>query len=228
MGHLVAHVGVDDHDPAGSPEDHASLAHHDKRAVLLPAQLAVERDRTNARTIGAHDRLRSHADHRCCTESGVAPQQTTGVDLDQLEVDNVCYQVIADPRRFDVLVTPNMLGDIVADTAAIVLGSRGMALSANFGDRGWGVYQTGHGSAHDLAGLDSANPVGQIHSLAMLLRESLGLVDAADLIERAVREVLGGGLRTADIAGPDSTVVSTGAMGDAIAAQVLSLAPEPV
>jgi 3-isopropylmalate dehydrogenase len=149
-----------------------------------------------------------------------------GVEVEHLEVDNVCYQVIADPGRFDVLVTPNMLGDIVADTAAIVLGSRGMALSANFGDRDWGVYQTGHGSAHDLAGTDTANPVGQIHSLAMLLRESFGWDDAADTVERAVREVLGGGVRTADIAGPDSVVVSTAAMGDAIAARVRSLARE--
>ena len=167
-------------------------------------------------TIGGMWRDRAHAVDAC------------GVEIEHLEVDNVCYQVIADPRRFDVLVTPNMLGDIVADTAAIVLGSRGMALSANFGDREWGVYQTGHGSAHDLAGSDSANPVGQIQSLALLLRESLGLVDAADLIERAIRQVLGSGLRTADIAGPDSTVVSTGAMGDAIAVQVRSLADELV
>ena len=96
------------------------------------------------------------------------------VAIEVIEVDNACFQLVADPHRFDVVAAPNMLGDIVADTAALVLGSRGMSYSANFRSTAQAVYQTGHGAAHDLAGSGRANPVAQIRSLAWLLRESLG------------------------------------------------------
>ncbi len=129
---------------------------------------------------------------------------------------------MADPRRFDVVAAPNMLGDVVADSAALVLGSRGMALSANFGDGGRAVYQTGHGAAYDLAGTGRANPVAQIQSLAMLLRESLDLPDAAQAIENAVVAVLAAGDRTADIAGPGSTVLGTRALAERIADERLA------
>jgi 3-isopropylmalate dehydrogenase len=141
----------------------------------------------------------------------------SSVQLDVIEVDNACYQVVADPRRFDVMVAPNMMGDVVADTAALLLGSRGMSLSANYRADGGAVYQTGHGAARDLAGLDVANPLGQISSLMMLLRESLALPQAAAAIDIAVRDVLASGVRTADIAGPDSRVVGTRALGRAVA-----------
>ena len=144
----------------------------------------------------------------------------TDIAIEEVEVDNACFQLVADPRRFDVVAAPNMLGDVVADSAALVLGSRGMALSANFGDDGRAVYQTGHGAAYDLAGKDRANPVAQIQSLAMLLRESLELPDAARAVEHAVNSTLTAGDRTADIAGPGSTVVGTRALAERIAANV--------
>jgi 3-isopropylmalate dehydrogenase len=140
-----------------------------------------------------------------------------GVDVDHLEVDNACFQLVADPQRFDVVVAPNLLGDVVADAATLVLGSRGMSYSANFGVDGRAVYQTGHGAAHDLAGRDCANPVGQILSTAMLVRESLRQPEAATAIEQAVERVLASGLRTADIAGPGSTIVGTRALAGAVA-----------
>jgi 3-isopropylmalate dehydrogenase len=146
--------------------------------------------------------------------------QRTEVTIENVEVDNACFQLVADPRRFDVVAAPNLLGDVVADTAALILGSRGMSISANFGDHGRAVYQTGHGAAYDLAGADRANPVAQIQSLAMLLRESLDLSEAARAIEDAIGAVLAAGLRTPDIAGPSSTVVGTRALADAIATQV--------
>jgi 3-isopropylmalate dehydrogenase len=133
---------------------------------------------------------------------------------------------VADPFRFDVVAAPNMLGDVVADTAALVLGSRGMALSANFGEVGRAVYQTGHGAAYDLAGTNRANPVAQIQSVGLLLRESLRRPDAAAVVQLAVEQVLGRGLRTPDIAGPESTVVGTRELADAIALEVTRLGPE--
>jgi 3-isopropylmalate dehydrogenase len=160
-------------------------------------------------------------------ERAHAAAARTGVSLEDLEVDNACFQLVADPRRFDVVAAPNMLGDVVSDSAALILGSRGMALSANFGDDGRAVYQTGHGAAYDLAGTDRANPVAQIQALAMLLRESFGLADAAQAVEDAVVTTLAAGDRTADIAGPGSTVVGTRALAERIAANVTRSAVTP-
>ena len=131
------------------------------------------------------------------------------IELDFLEIDNACFQVLADPTRFDVIATPNMFGDVLGDTATALLGSRGMAYSANFGADGRAVYQTAHGAAHDLAGTDTANPVAQILSLAWLLRHSLGLDSEAAMIVAAVRNELGRNVRTPDVADEDSMVVGT-------------------
>ncbi len=137
-----------------------------------------------------------------------------------LEIDNALYQLVAAARAFDVVVAPNMFGDLLSDAAALLLGSRGMSFSGNFGPNGRSVFQTGHGSAHDLAGRDLANPIGQIHSAAMMLREAFGESAAADAIHRAVIEVLESGVRTPDIAGPGSRRVGTRDMGRAIAERI--------
>lgn len=147
-------------------------------------------------------------------------QPHSGVTVEVIEVDNACYQLVADPHRFDVVVAPNMLGDVVADTAALVLGSRGLAYSANFGEGVRAVYQTGHGAAHDLAGSDRANPVAQILSAAWLVRDSLEREDIAEGIEAAIGAALADGLRTPDVAGPDSVVVGTARLGAEIADRV--------
>ncbi len=132
-----------------------------------------------------------------------------GIELDFIEIDNACFQLVAHPARFDVIVAPNMFGDVLGDTATALLGSRGLAYSANFGTAGHAVYQTAHGAAHDLAARDTANPIAQIRTLAWLVRASLGLDSVADLMEGAVISVLTRGTRTADIAGDSSTVVGT-------------------
>ena len=133
----------------------------------------------------------------------------TGVALNVLEIDNAVYQLIANPRAFDVVVSPNMFGDVLADAGALLLASRGMSYSGNFGQGGKAVYQTAHGAAYDLAGSDRANPLGQVLSVAMMLRESLGMPEAANLVIRSVEAVLDRGFRTADIASEKSVVVGT-------------------
>jgi 3-isopropylmalate dehydrogenase len=110
-----------------------------------------------------------------------------------------------------------MFGDILADCGSLLLASRGMSFSGNFGPAGRAVYQTAHGAAHDLAGTDRANPIGQILSLAMLLRESFDLGDIADDIENAIEEVLRNDWRSADIATCNSTLIGTQKMGEMIA-----------
>jgi len=118
------------------------------------------------------------------------------------------------------VVAPNLFGDVLADSCALLLGSRGLSYSGNFGAGGRAVYQTGHGAANDLAGKDTANPIGQICALAMLLRESFGLVSAATALEAAIEDTLRQGIRTADIASPGCRVVGTRTMGACIARAV--------
>jgi 3-isopropylmalate dehydrogenase len=145
-----------------------------------------------------------------------------------LEIDNALYQIVASAQRFDVIVAPNLFGDVLSDTAALLLGSRGMSYSGNYGPKGRAVFQTGHGCAHDLAGRDVANPVGQIHSAAMMLREVYGAHTAALAITDAVEEVLRSGARTVDISEPRSRVVGTREMGTLIAAAVRDRTPAAV
>jgi len=135
---------------------------------------------------------------------------SAGVDIETniLEVDNAAFQLIALAHDYDVIVSPNMFGDVLADMGALLLGSRGMSYSANFNPSGAAVYQTGHGAAHDIAGTATANPIGQIMSLAMMLRESFALFAEADLIEASIEETLNA-WRTADISAPGKKVIGT-------------------
>ncbi|MFZ0826799.1 MAG: isocitrate/isopropylmalate family dehydrogenase [Verrucomicrobiia bacterium] len=151
--------------------------------------------------------------------SAVAKQH--GVEAVFMNVDLVAYELIQNPTLFDVIVTPNLFGDILADICGVLVASRGVTFSGNFDPHGRGVYQTNHGGAHDLAGTDTANPAGQILSLAMLLRESFGLEAAARLIEKSLAETWRAGWRTADIAEPGSRILGTTAMAEKVAEQIL-------
>ena len=146
------------------------------------------------------------------------------IQLEVLDVDNASFQLVAQPERFDVVAAPNLLGDVLADSASVLLGSRGMSFSANFGPGRRVVYQTGHGAAHDLAGADRANPVAQILSMAAMLRESFELNELAVCIESAVERVLAAGFRTRDIAGPASRVVGTRELAARIAEEAATRA----
>ena len=142
------------------------------------------------------------------------------VSLSHMYVDNAAMQLVREPKQFDVLVTGNLFGDILSDIAAMLTGSIGMLPSASLNAQNTGLYEPVHGSAPDIAGLDSANPMATMLSAAMMLRFSLDAPEAANDIERAVATVLLKGFRTADIAEPQSStsVVGTQAMGDAVIA----------
>jgi 3-isopropylmalate dehydrogenase len=142
------------------------------------------------------------------------------VELDHMYVDNAAMQLVRAPKRFDVIVTGNMFGDILSDEAAMLTGSIGMLPSASLAASGKGLYEPSHGSAPDIAGKDLANPLATILSAAMMLRYSLNQPEAADRIERAVSRVLASGLRTADIWSEGTTKVGTRAMGDAVVAEI--------
>jgi len=126
------------------------------------------------------------------------------VALEHLYVDACAMHLVTDPRRFDVVVTENLFGDILSDEAAAITGSLGMLPSATIGGR-VDLYEPVHGSAPDLAGRDVANPIGAIASAAMLLRYSASLEEEAIAIESAIAGVLAAGQRTRDLGGDAST-----------------------
>jgi 3-isopropylmalate dehydrogenase len=141
-------------------------------------------------------------------------------------VDACSMRIIQNPRYLDVLVTENTFGDILTDEASMLAGSMGMLPSASLagvprdGTRVLGLYEPIHGSAPRRAGLNMANPIAIILSVAMMLRYSCGLVKEAQVIENAVDEVLNKGYRTYDIMSEGKTKVGTKEMGDLLAKQI--------
>ncbi|HSH92223.1 MAG TPA: 3-isopropylmalate dehydrogenase [Ramlibacter sp.] len=142
------------------------------------------------------------------------------VELDHMYVDNAAMQLVKAPKKFDVLVTGNMFGDILSDEASMLTGSIGMLPSASLNASSQGLYEPSHGSAPDIAGKGIANPLATILSAAMMLRFSLNQPQAADRIESAVKDVLASGLRTADIHSEGTKKVGTREMGDAVVASI--------
>lgn len=143
-----------------------------------------------------------------------------GVELEQLLVDAAAMHLLSRPADFDVIVTENMFGDILTDEASMLVGSMGMLPSASVGESSLGLYEPVHGSAPDIAGQGIANPCGTIASVALLLRHSLQLEEAACALENALAAVIANGGRTADIATGNDKVLSTAAMTDAILQQL--------
>ncbi len=151
------------------------------------------------------------------------------VELSHMYADNCSMQLVRNPKQFDVIVTDNLFGDMLSDTAAMLTGSLGMLPSASLGNmdqqgRRMALYEPVHGTAPDIAGQGLANPLATLLSFAMMLRYSFDLGQDADLLEKAVQKVLDAGLRTADIAAPGSKTVSTGEMGQALLSELEKLA----
>ncbi len=139
------------------------------------------------------------------------------VALDHLLVDNCAMQLVLNPRRFDIVVTENLFGDILSDEGAVLAGSIGMLPSASIGDRkpsgAWvGLYEPVHGSAPDIAGQNKANPLGAIGSVAAMLEYSFGLKEEAAAVNAAMEAVLNSGRVTADLrpAGKPATTEQVG------------------
>ena len=141
------------------------------------------------------------------------------VDLQHMYVDNCAMQLIRNPGQFDVIVTTNMFGDILSDEASMLTGSLGMLPSASQGEK-VAMYEPSHGSAPDIAGKGIANPLATILSVAMMLRHSFAMADAAAIVEKAVRAVLADGARTEDIRQEGAKVVGTAEMGDLVVQKI--------
>ncbi|HET9843702.1 MAG TPA: isocitrate/isopropylmalate family dehydrogenase, partial [Gammaproteobacteria bacterium] len=145
------------------------------------------------------------------------------VHLTHMYVDNAAMQLIRKPKQFDVIVTSNLFGDILSDSAAMLTGSIGMLPSASLNASNFGLYEPVHGSAPNIANLNQANPLGLLLSLSMMLRYSLDALELANLLELAIQDVLQQGWRTMDIHCEDTTLLSCSQMGDKVAASLQKL-----
>jgi 3-isopropylmalate dehydrogenase len=152
------------------------------------------------------------------------------VQLEHQLADSGGMQLVRNPKQFDVIVTDNLFGDMLSDIAAMLTGSLGMLASASLGEadprtkKRKAMYEPVHGSAPDIAGKGVANPIAMIASFGMALRYSLNMGKEADLIDQAIAATLARGLRTADIKSEGCKLIGTGAMGDAIIAEMEKLA----
>lgn len=151
------------------------------------------------------------------------------VELEHILADNCAMQLVRNPKQFDVLICDNLFGDMLSDAAAMLTGSLGMLPSASIGaenpatGRPSALYEPVHGSAPDIAGQNKANPIATIGSFGMSLRYSFGLAEEADLIDKAIANVLAQGYRTGDIMQPNMREVGTTEMGEAIVKELEAL-----
>jgi 3-isopropylmalate dehydrogenase len=146
------------------------------------------------------------------------------VELEHILVDNCAMQLILNPKRFDVVLTENMFGDILSDEGAVLAGSIGMLPSASIGAQkpsgAWvGLYEPVHGSAPDIAGQNKANPLGAIGSVAAMLEYSFGLIKEASIVNQAIEGVLNTGKVTADLK-PAGKPCTTDEVGQAVCALI--------
>jgi 3-isopropylmalate dehydrogenase len=225
----------------GEPKEIVTLENGQKRAVDTQIYTTSEIERI-ARVAFELARKRRNkvasAEKRNVMRSGVLWNQVvtdlhkrdySDVGLTHILADNCAMQLVRAPKQFDVIVTDNLFGDMLSDEAAMLTGSLGMLPSASLGatdasGKRAALYEPVHGSAPDIAGKSLANPIATIASFAMALRYSFGMGREADLVEKAIAQVLEKGYRTADIMQDGMRKVSTTEMGAAIVEEIEALA----
>jgi 3-isopropylmalate dehydrogenase len=220
----------------GEPKEIVTLENGQKRAVDTQVYTTFEIERI-ARV--AFDLAKVRGNKVTSTEkhnvmrSGVLWKQVVSdihkneypeVELDHHLADACGMQLVRWPKQYDVIVCDNLFGDMLSDVAAMLTGSLGMLPSASLGasnasGKRKALYEPVHGSAPDIAGKGLANPIAMIGSFGMALRYSFGLVKQADMVDKAIANVLAAGLRTKDIASKGQDTISTAQMGDAIVAE---------
>jgi 3-isopropylmalate dehydrogenase len=220
----------------GEPKEIVTLENGQKRAVDTQVYTTFEIERI-ARV--AFDLAKVRGNKVTSTEkhnvmrSGVLWKQVVSdihnkeypeVELDHHLADACGMQLVRWPKQYDVIVCDNLFGDMLSDVAAMLTGSLGMLPSASLGapdknGKRKALYEPVHGSAPDIAGKGLANPIAMIGSFGMALRYSFGLISQADMVDKAIANVLAAGLRTKDIASKGQDTISTAQMGDAIVAE---------
>lgn len=196
---------------------------YSKYEVERIVRKAFEAARTRSKKLCSVDKANVLESSRLWREvvQALAPEYPD-VMVEHQFIDAAAMLLIKDPKRFDVVVTGNLFGDILTDEASQIAGSMGMLASASVGDS-TGVYEPIHGSAHDITGKGIANPLASVLSVALLLEISFGLKDEANAVISAVDGVLKAGYRTRDIANAQThseNILNTQQMGDQILAQL--------
>ena len=226
----------------GEPKEIVTLENGEKRAVDTQVYTTHEIERIG-RVAFEMARKRKNkvtsSEKRNVMRSGVLwnevitalhKREYPDVMLEHQLADALGMQLVRWPKQFDVIVTDNLFGDMLYDVAAMLTGSLGMLPSAALGatnektGKRKAMYEPVHGSAPDIAGKGLANPIAMFGSFAMTLRYSFGMTNEADLLERAISDVLDQGLRTKDIASPGQNAVSTTEMGEAVLKQLQKIA----
>lgn len=225
----------------GEPKEIVTLENGEKRAVdtTLYTTHEIERIARVAFDLARKRGKKVHsAEKRNVMKTGVLWNEVVtethkthgaGIELHHILADNCAMQLIRNPKQFDVIVTDNLFGDILSDEAAMMTGSLGMLPSASLGapdaqGRRKALYEPVHGSAPDIAGKGLANPIASIASFGMALRYSFDMDKEADLVDKAISNVLAQGYRTGDIMQPNMRQVGTAEMGKAIVTELERLA----
>jgi 3-isopropylmalate dehydrogenase len=195
----------------------SDLCEYSVAEVQRIARVAFEAARTRRNQVASVDKANVLETSRQWREvvHRVHAEEYADVDLIDVLVDNAAMQLIARPADFDVIVTENLFGDILSDEAAMITGSIGMLPSASLGEPAEpGLFEPVHGSAPDIAGTQSANPLAMFLSAALMLRHGLGWESEAAAVESAVDRALDAGLRTRDLGGEATTAEATRAVID--------------
>jgi len=211
-----------------SSEDGREVSHtfvHNEKQVraVLEVAAAVARSRRNLLTVIGKN-AGAPAVHALWGACAMEVSQAADVEFSMLDVDYAAYKLLQEPESFDVIAAPNCFGDILSDLGGVLAGSRGLTFGASYSAEGAAIYQTNHGAAYDLAGSDTANPAGQIFSMAMMLRETFGLRTEAQLVEDSVRAVWRSGWRTTDLAEPSCKIAGTRQFGELVAGEICNAA----
>lgn len=178
-----------------------------KRIIRIAADIAMKR-KCKLCSVDKANVLETSRFWRDITKSTISAEYPE-IIIEHILVDAAAMYLINRPSDFDVIVTENMFGDILTDEASMLTGSLGMLPSASLSDTSIGLYEPIHGSAPDIAGKGIANPCGMIGSIAMLLRHSLNLNEEANIVEKAMYDVIESGARTQDIAHNDDKILNT-------------------
>ena len=190
---------------------------YNKEEVRRIAKIAFETAMKRNKKVTSVDKANVLESSRLWRETVIeVSKEYEEVKLNHMYIDNASMQLVRNPAQFDVIVTSNMFGDILSDEASMITGSIGMLPSASLGEGKLGMYEPIHGSAPDIAGMDIANPLATILSVAMMLRYSFNLEEEAKAIENAVVKVLEDGYRTKDIYSEGTTLVGTRKMGQLV------------